>query len=235
MLTDLRRLFRPVRILAVLAPLALAACSSPSIKNPTPLSALPQSTATSEYLIQPGDDLDIRFFYNPELNDQQIVRPDGRIGLQLVGEQVVAGKSPRQVEQELRGKYERDLRQPEIAVILRAYGGQKAYVDGEVTKPGMIDLAGGRTILQAVAEAGGVKPTGTLTDVIVIRRTPEGKVAVPINMKAALEGSDVGQDISLKPYDVVFVPRSGVADVNLFIEQYFRNNVPIPFGFGYTF
>lgn len=235
--TSLHIIRRLKLLLALVLPLSLlAACGGPTLKNPTPLSALPEATAAQpEYLIQPGDNLDIRFFYNPELNELQQVRPDGRISLQLVGEQNVAGRTPHQVESLLRQQYERDLKQPEIAVIVRGFGGQKAYVDGEVGKPGMVDLTGGLSALQAVAEAGGAKTTGRLEQVILLRRVDGHPVAVPLNLQNALEGTDMGQDIQLRPYDVVYVPRTGVADVNLFMEQYFRQNMPIPFGFGYSF
>lgn len=236
MLTQRRFLPHLKRLAAVAFTLALSACGvSPTLKNPTPLSALPQPTALQEYLIQPGDNLDIRFFYNPELNDTQQVRPDGRISLQLVGEQAVAGKTPRDVEKQLRSQYSRELKQPEIAVIVRGFGGQKAYVDGEVGHPGMVDLTGGLTALQAVAQAGGVAKTGEMENVILIRRVDGKAVGVPLNLKAAVEGSDIGQDIQLRPYDIIYVPRSSIANLNLFIDQYFRQNVPIPFGFGYTF
>jgi len=108
-------------------------------------------------------------------------------------------------------------------------------VDGEVGHPGAVELNGGVTALQAVASTGGVKNTARLDSVIIIRRVDGHPVAVPVNLKAALEGTDFEQDVQLRPYDVVFVPRSQISDVNLFIDQYFRQNVPIPFGFGYTF
>jgi len=230
------RTFARFKMSALLGLLALlAACSSPSVQNPGSLAQLAKPTAPQEYLIQPGDDLDIRFFYNPELNETQRVRPDGRIALQLVGEQDVAGHTPHEVEGQLRQSYEHELKQPEIAVILRGFGSQKAYVDGEVGHPGAVELNGGVTALQAVASTGGVKNTARLDSVIIIRRVDGHPVAVPVNLKAALEGTDFEQDVQLRPYDVVFVPRSQISDVNLFIDQYFRQNVPIPFGFGYTF
>lgn len=221
-------------ILAALL-LAVSACSSPTLNHGAPLASLPQPTALQEYLIQPGDNLDIRFFYNPELNEQQQVRPDGRISLQLVGEQLVAGHTPHEVETLLRTRYATELKQPEIAVIVRGFGGQRAYVDGEVGRPGMVDLTGGMTALQAVAQSGGAKTSADLDDVILIRRVNGQPVAVTLNLKSAIEGADFGQDIQLRPYDVVYVPRSAISNLNLFIDQYFRQNVPIPFGFGYTF
>ncbi len=216
--------------------MAIAACSAtPSLDNPQTLASLTQATAPNEYLIQPGDTLDIRFFYNPELNETQQVRPDGRISLQLVGEQDVAGHTPKDVESLLRKEYSRELKQPEVAVIIRGFGGQRAYVDGEVTHPGAVDLAGGITALQALAVVGGAKTTSDLHDVILIRRVDGKPVGVKIDLENALEKPNGNQDIQLRPYDIVYVPRSAIANVNTFIDQYFTKNLPIPFYFGYAF
>lgn len=224
------------RLLFLLLSIPLAACSSGSdLRHPTPLAALPQPTAVQDYQIQPGDSLDIRFFYNPELNEQQLVRPDGRITLQLVGEELVAGRTPHELETALRTEYSHELKQPEIAVIVRGFGGQKAYVDGEVGRPGMVDLQGGLSALQALAQSGGAKATADLDDVILIRHVDGKPVAVPLDLQDALNGDDLGQDIQLRPYDVLFVPKTAIANLNTFIDQHFRQNVPLPFGFGYTF
>ena len=222
------------RLLSLLLSLPLAACSSGSEPRHQ-ISSLPTPTAAQDYQIQPGDNLDIRFFYNPELNEQQLVRPDGRITLQLIGEEVVAGRTPHELETALRNEYSHELKQPEIAVIIRGFGGQKAYVDGEVGRPGMVDLQGGLSALQALAQAGGTKATADLDDAILIRRVDGKPLAVPLNLEDARNGKDLGQDLQLRPYDVLYVPKSAIANINTFIDQYFRQNVPIPFGAGYTF
>ena len=95
-----------------------------------------------EYQIQIGDALDIKFFYHPELNESVMVRPDGRISLQLVHEVQASGLTPEQLRQNLRKKYEPQISQPEIAVIVRSFTAQKVYVDGEVAKPGLVPLTG---------------------------------------------------------------------------------------------
>ncbi len=75
----------------------------------------------TDYHIQVGDQIDIKFFYNPELNEQVTVRPDGRIGLQLVGELVTAGMTAGELKAVLVNKYAEQLRDPEVAVIVRSF------------------------------------------------------------------------------------------------------------------
>jgi protein involved in polysaccharide export with SLBB domain len=180
-----------------------------------------------EYRIQAGDQLDIKFFYNKDLNEQVTVRPDGRISLQLVRSIVAAGLTPEQLTDQLTKTYGAHLKDPEIAVIVRSFSSQRVYVDGEVAKPGLIPLTGPTTVLQAVSQAGGFLYTGNATDVMVIRRGPENQpLAMVVNMNKVHNGTDLAQDIYLKPFDIIYVPKTAIADVNLWIEQYMNRMVP---------
>ncbi|WP_142847823.1 polysaccharide biosynthesis/export family protein [Telmatospirillum sp. J64-1] len=227
---------RLVRIApAVLAGMVMAACSAPVVENPTPVSALPQVTAQNGYVINPGDVLNIKFFFNPELNEEElVVRPDGRISLQLIGEQQVAGLTPGQLEQRLQQAYASELRNPQVAVIMDSFAGQRIFVDGQVGTPSEVTLNGRMTALQAIASAGGFTDAAR-RQVLLIRRGADGQpVVANLDLHAALSGTDLSQDVALEPYDIIFVPRSGVADLNLAIDQYIRQNIPIPFGLGYS-
>lgn len=221
------------RLTTLLLTVALLASCTRVVTNPTPMSQAPRPTQTA-YVIEPGDELDVRFFYNPELNEEVFVRPDGAISLPLVGEMAAAGQTPGQLEGALRQAYGRELRQTAITVIVKGFAGQRVYVDGEVGTPQMVNIAGNLSAMQAIASAGGFKPSARKGEVLVIRRAPEQqKVVIPIDLNAALSGSDTSQDMQLQPYDIVYVPRTAVAEVNQFIDQYFRQNIPIPFGVGY--
>ena len=217
----------------------LFACSS-VVKNPTPTHQAFQASLVSEkeYGIQVGDQLDIKFFYNSELNEQVTVRPDGRISLQLVHDVTVAGLTPSELTQHLKQKYAPELKKPEIAVIVRSFGGYRIYVDGEVNKSGMFPLVGHTTVLQALSLAGGMKDTARASEVVIIRRGEFNKpLAFQVNLRKVVDSTDMRQDIALQPFDIVYVPKSAIANVNVWVDQYIRKNIPIPIstGFGYTF
>jgi len=211
------------------------------VKNPTPLhhQAVQASlNSEKEYRIQVGDQLDIKFFYNPELNEQVTVRPDGRISLQLVHEVMVAGLTPSELTQRLKQKYAPELKKPEIAVIVRSFGAYKIYVDGEVNKSGMFPIVGYMTVLQAISQAGGMKDTARSSEVVIIRRGEFNKpLAFQVNLRKVVDSTDMSQDIALQPFDIVYVPKSAIANVNTWVDQYIRKNIPIDFstGFGYSF
>ena len=190
-------------------------------------SALP----AKEYRIQPGDLLDIKLFYNPELNEQLTVRPDGRITLQLVNDVVAAGLTPAQLTATLTKAYAAELRNPKVAVIVRTSVGDRAYVDGEVTRAGLVPLTGPTTVLQSISLAGGIKETAKTGEVILLRKMEDNKVtAYRINIDEAFSATGGANDIYLKPNDIVYVPKSGIADVNTWVDMYIRKNIPIPLG-----
>jgi len=221
---------------SLLVLLFLTGCA-PVVKNPTPLSQHSIQTSPyteQEYRIQVGDQLDIKFFYNPELNEQVTVRPDGRISLQLVREIMTAGLTPAELTDLLTKKYAKELKMPEVTVIVRSFGGHKIYVDGEVTKPGMFSLIGFMTVLQAISQAGGMKDSARMSEVVLIRRGTDNKpLTLQVNAQKVIDGTGMSQDIALKPFDIVYVPKSPIANVNVWVDQYIRKNIPISTGFGY--
>jgi protein involved in polysaccharide export with SLBB domain len=135
--------------------------------------------------------------------------------------------TPEQLTDQLAKAYSSQLNNPEIAVIVRSFSSQRVYVDGEVAKPGMIPLAGPTTVRQAISQAGGFLYTGNATDVLLIRQGPENRpLAMMVNMKKVLDGTDLSQDIYLKPFDIVYVPKTAITNANLWIEQYLTRMVP---------
>jgi polysaccharide biosynthesis/export protein len=225
-----------IKLLGIL--LLLTSCAS-SIQNSVSADYVrshPNTFQMSEYVIQPGDQLDVKFFYNPELNELLTVRPDGRITLQLAHEVKAAGLTPAQLTESLTNKYSKELANPGIAVIVRSFTSQKIYVDGEVNKPGVLNLSSSETVLQAIAEAGGWKNTARQGQVLIIRKAGEQKpLTIVVDLSDAIYGSDPTQDITLAPYDIVYVPKSIIANINQFVDQYIRQNIPVNFGLSYGF
>ena len=209
-----------------------------SVPEPAPISEMgplttppPPSLDSSSpaYTIHPGDELDVKFFYNPTLNETVKVRPDGRISLQLVQDVRAATLSPSELVTVLKNKYASYLKDPEISVIVRQFEASKVFVDGEVYKAGMVEMPGGYlTIMQAIARAQGLKDTARRDDVLLIRRNGLKRPFVyTVNLEAAMSGTDITQNIPLQPYDIVYVPKSTIANINTWVDQYIRRNIPI--------
>ncbi len=227
---------RTTQVITVVFFFIFATGCLPNIRANDPLSPASLENKTGEilydeYRIQPGDILDIKFFYNKEFNEDGLpVRPDGRISLQLAHEIMAAGLTPEELTKSLAKKYASVLKNPEITVILRSFA-HRIYVDGEVESPGELEVAGPVTALQAIARAGGAKQSAQIDQVIVLRRSITGNAQVfELNLEDALTGEDLSQDLALLPQDIVYVPLLGIANVNKWVDLYLRKNIPFNAG-----
>jgi protein involved in polysaccharide export with SLBB domain len=181
-------------------------------------------------VLQVDDLIAVKFYRSPEMDEDVVVRPDGMISLQLIGDVTAAGQSPQALSAELVRRYHGELTEPRISVIVRKPGGQRIYVGGEVGNQGELVLEGGLTLFQAIQKAGGFAKTARRDQVILVRRDANGSASgTSIDVEPIESGEHPEQDVPLHPYDVVFVPRSTIANVNLFVEQYIRNNLPISY------
>jgi polysaccharide export outer membrane protein len=209
-------------ILTVIFTLSLligCATQNTAVKDVQPLTPA-QTKAPLVYNIQPGDELDIKFFYNPELNETVTVRPDGKISLQLIDEIHAADLEPLELDRQLTDLYSRELRKPVLTVIVRSFTRQRVFVGGEVEEPGLIELPAGMTALQAVFQSGGFKETAEPAETLVIRKG-ENEQPIPLRIDlAALMDADGGSDFQLRPDDIVYVPKSAIANANKFIDEY---------------
>lgn len=210
--------------LRLLAGLALALAGLGALAAPPP-----------EYRIARGDELNFRFFHTPELNTVATVRSDGRLMLPLLGEVQVEGLTMAELAARVMAALSPQVKRPEVTINVQGTGSQRVFVGGEVVRPGMQPLAGPLSVLQAVMVAEGLRDTAQPREVLLLRRGPQGERQVlPVNLKAAMDGDDAAQDILLQPFDVVLVPRSGIANLNQWVDQYIRRNLPISVGWSYS-
>ncbi|WP_336086543.1 polysaccharide biosynthesis/export family protein [Pseudomonas sp. CGJS7] len=200
------------------------------------LSARAADAGAGDYRIAPGDELALKFFYAPELNEVATVRPDGRIHLQLVGEVRAADLSPAQLAAALKNAYATNLRHPEVAVeVQKGFARQQVFVGGEVAHPGAQPLLPSLTLMRALIVAQGLKDSAAARRVVILRRAPDGKPQViKVDVAAqARRGADEVNDPLLQPFDVVLAVPSNVSRLNKWIDQYVRRNLPVNVGFSY--
>jgi protein involved in polysaccharide export with SLBB domain len=188
---------------------------------------------TDEYRVHVGDVLEISFLKPAELNQTRTVGPDGNIHLLIIGRVSAAGRTIDDLTREMTEKYSEEVVNPQITISLQEISSMRIYVGGQVNQPGMLPYRGGLTVVQAIFNAGGFQSTAHLSNVVLIRKEEGGApVGVVINVKEVLKRAQFDQDVELAPLDIIFVPRSKIANVNLFVEQFIRNNLPIDFYIG---
>jgi polysaccharide biosynthesis/export protein PslD len=189
-----------------------------------------------EYRIAIGDELHIRFLYQPDNNEQLPVRPDGRISLGVTGEMEVVGLTPVELEKLIVERASNRLRDPEVTVVVTKVGDKYVYVGGEVVRPGAVILQPGMTPLQAVMQQGGFRPTAKRDSVVLITPSPDGKFqASRMNLQQVVEDG-VPERVRLRPNEVVFVPKSWIGNMNEVVDLYVRGLIPaLPrVGVGYS-
>jgi polysaccharide export outer membrane protein len=136
----------------------------------------------------------------------------------------------------LKQSYNLELKDPQITVGVKEYAPVRVYVAGEVFAPGELTTAGPPpSLLQAVARAGGVRVTGDVSGVLIVRRGADNRPLVyAAHYGDAVSGRDPGADVTLRPYDVVIVPRTAIADAYVWVNQHVQQFVPVSWGFSYN-
>jgi len=186
------------------------------------------SADNENYRIQPGDQLDVAFYLNSEFNDEVVVRPDGKISLRLVGSIPAAGLTPDQLAREVDTAYSSELRDPGASIHVKSMPSREVFVAGRVTKPGAFPLEPGMTAMEAISDAGGFLDDATDKSVVLIRRdvcgTPHG---TKLDLDAAVSKDGSEENVALMPRDMLVVPRSSIGNVDLFVQQYIKNVIPV--------
>ncbi|MBS1857788.1 MAG: polysaccharide biosynthesis/export family protein [Acidobacteria bacterium] len=192
-----------------------------------------QGGGAQPYILSAGDSVEVRFSFNTDMNDRITIRPDGFISMAMIGEIKAAGKSPAQLSGDITAAYHPYLRDPQAVVVVREFANRRVYVTGEVASPGVLPITGPLTVLQAVANCGGARASAALDSAVLLRYEGGNKAAVQsVKLKEIMKGKSV--DFLLQPFDVVFLPRSKIASLDLFVDQYVNSLVPRSLLFPYN-
>jgi len=171
-----------------------------------------------DYRLQVGDELHVRFLYQPELDEKVPVRPDGRISLGPTGQLDVLGLTPTELEVDIAERSSDKLRDPEVAVIVLAVGEQRVYVGGEVQRPGYVVLQPGMTPLQAITHAGGALRSGKMESVMLLTPGDDGQFsAARMNMQQVLE-EGVPERIRLRANDIVYIQKTWETNASVVVD-----------------
>ena len=170
-------------------------------------SALPQQPLSKDYKIGVDDVLTVNVWHEPELSRNITVRPDGKISLPLVGEIRASGKTPPELQAELRSDLAQFVKDPELTVIVAEIRSRRVNIIGQVFHPGAFPLTQQMGVLDAIAEAGGLKEFAKQKQIYVLRETTAGKrIRLDYNYRDVLKGKNDAQDILLLANDTVVVP-----------------------------
>ena len=205
-------------------------------QEPAKTQALPTEGTDEDkaYVLQRGDELEIKAFNMPELAQTVTIRPDGRISLVLLNDVEAAGLTATQLSEALSALYSQHFREPRVTVIVKNFTNRSVFVGGEVSRPGVIPLSDKLTILGAVLYSGGFKDTAKLREVVLLRDSGKGG---PLIMRVNLDEvvKEGKRDITLKPFDIVYVPKSKIAKLDQFVDRYIKQVLPISVFMGFNY
>jgi polysaccharide export outer membrane protein len=160
-----------------------------------------------DYVIGADDVLTINVWKEADLCRTVPVRPDGKITLPLIGDIAASGKTPRKLQQEIQEGLAAFVAVPEVTVIVQEVKSRKFNIVGEVTKPGSYPLTESTTVLDAIAQAGGLGEFAKSNSIYVLRIRQDGSSAkLPFEYKQVLKGNKVSQNIQLQAHDIIVVP-----------------------------
>ncbi len=220
-----------MRIHALALVIVAACAATPSFPaDGSPLTYEVQPEPEAPYRIAPQDSLAIRYSFNREHDLQLEVRPDGKISIPFAEEVHAAGRTVAELDTELTAVVGKSLKNPELTIIVTKFATQRVFVGGEVNRPGVFELSGGLTALQALTIGGGLKTSAAADSVLLIRAAGPGKREVR-RIDLSVDGL-VKADYVLRPFDIVYAPKSGIAKVGDWVEQNINALLPRAFSFG---
>jgi polysaccharide export outer membrane protein len=227
-------MLRPRSALVLLAATAMVAAPAGALAAQR-FANIPYATWTNDepqYRLYPGDELDVAIPSAPELNKTVVVQPDGRVMLPLVAPQMAAGHSALELQQELSQAYASQLLRPDVSVIVRARPVQ-VFVGGEVGKPGVYDMPGDMDSLRAVIVAGGFVSGAKRSQVVIIRRSRDGRPMMrTVDLDKPLKDPTSVDLVPLRRFDIVYVPKTGLAELADVMAQ-LRSALPISFNYAF--
>ena len=194
-------------LLVLLASAWLVGCASNAPKlPPAPVSA---ATPDYNYIVGPGDNLNIIVWRNPELSLSVPVRPDGKVSTPLVDELVAQGKTSVQIARDVEQAISKFVRDPIVTVIVTGFVGpysEQIRVVGEAAKPQALPYKQKMTLLDVMIAVGGLTDFADGNSASILRASDGGK-QYAVRIRDLIKRGDISANVEMKPGDVLIIPQ----------------------------
>jgi polysaccharide export outer membrane protein len=190
---------------AALAALTLAACST--TYPPAPTAA---ASADYNYIIGPGDNVNIVVWRNPELSMSVPVRPDGKITAPLVDDLQAMGKDPSTLARDFEKELGKFIRDPVVTVVVTSFVGpysEQVRVVGEAAKPQTLAYKQKMTVLDVMIAVGGITDFADGNRATILRPS-ENNAQYTVRLKDLVKRGDISANVDMKPGDILIIPQS---------------------------
>lgn len=195
-------------VLLALVVTLLTACAINSGRPP----AAPALASTQDYnyIVGPGDNINIIVWRNPELSMSVPIRPDGKFSTPLIDELVAQGKDSVEIAREIEKKLSKYVRDPVVTVIVTSFVGpydQQIRVVGEAARPQALPYKQHMTLLDVMIAVGGLTDFAAGNDSIVLRAA-DGDKQYSVRLKDLVKRGDISANVEMKPGDILIIPQS---------------------------
>lgn len=185
--------------------LALSGCAG----HPRP--AIVEAAPNHEYLIGPGDNINIAVWHNPEVSLAVQVRPDGKITTPLVEDMPAAGKSPSQLARDIEKTLSKYIQEPIVTVIVTVFVGpysEQIRVIGQAAKPQALPYRDNMTVLDVVIAVGGITEFAAGNKTRIIRNIDGQQQQFVVRLDDLIKDGDISANVPMRPGDIMVIPES---------------------------
>ena len=192
----------------VLVVAALAGCSSTPAYPPAPTQT---GNVNWNYLIGPGDSVQVFVWRNPEVTGTFPVRPDGKMTMNLIEDLQASGKTPTQLARDIEKTLSKYIQEPIVTVIVSGGVGpfdQQIRVVGEAAKPQALNYRDKMSLIDLMISVGGLTNFAAGNKAYILRTTEGKQVRLGVRLEDLLKGGDISANVDMRPGDVLVVPES---------------------------
>jgi polysaccharide export outer membrane protein len=194
----------------VLLVVLCAGCSWNSAYPPVP-DAQRNVEVDYDYILGPGDGVDIFVWGNEELSSGATVRPDGKLTTHLVEDLQASGKTSTQLARDIEEAYSEYVRQPVVSVTVSNFAGipdQSVRVMGEATDPKQVNFKKHMTLLDVMIETGGLTEYADGNKSVLIRMVDGKQLTYGLRLNDLVKEGDISANISVMPGDIIIITES---------------------------
>jgi protein involved in polysaccharide export with SLBB domain len=196
--------------------------------TPLEMGASSEQVVSPIYRLQPGDRITVHSQFHDQLTGDATVGPDGQLVIPSLGQFQAVGLTSDEMASEISRRASLTYREPQITVAVKEFTTYRAYIGGEVKKPGYVQLKPGMTTLRAVMERGGFAYSARMDSVLHIAWNAQGGYSAKrLDLRRVLETGDTSQDLALGPNDVIYVPATWITNADLWVRQWIIDLIPI--------
>ena len=191
--------------------LILSDCSAGGGSTIVGASDVLQESNDDDYVIGPGDGLQVFVWGHDDLSTSVQVRPDGEISTPLVEDMKAAGRTPTELARALEIMLAEYVRSPTVTIIVQTFVGEydrQIRVVGQATQPQALSYRNGMTLLDVMIEVGGLSEFASGNKAKIVRRQDGEETVIKVRINDLLNKGDMSQNIKIMPGDVLIIPES---------------------------